>query len=349
MTKLSVPDLTSGSVLELARERFCQIEEADLGHGDTARIQVAHATDVLYLPSALLKGQSLQIVEGRFIPIEAVFDSFTVEFAKQQLTMNGATIYDKEFETDEYEDDVCILGNVFSRNFTHWHEELMKVVVIERCGIECKYVLAALPSFAKELIILMGIPEDRLLEINRPTIFRRALFTTPVSYRNLSAHPGVLYALREIFFQINVTDQPFFGRKLWLNRNKQTRLGRTLVNFEEVNKCLEEFDVKTLDMGALPIRTQIAVARNLEVISGIHGSQFVHSQLMATDSVVIECFSPFYLNPTYTEIYRVLCHRYSQISSTNTPVFPYRYGVDVEVDCSQLRLALENSSRSRHF
>jgi hypothetical protein len=76
-------------------------------------------------------------------------------------------------------------------------------------------------------------------------------------------------------------------------------------------------------------------------MAGLHGSQFVHSQLMPPRSAVIECFSPLYLNPTYTEIYRVLRHRYSQLGATNTPVFPYPHGGDVEVDLQQLALALE--------
>ena len=97
-------------------------------------------------------------------------------------------------------------------------------------------------------------------------------------------------------------------------------------------------------MGALSIKSQISVARQMHVLSGLHGSQFVHSQLMAPRSTIIECFSPIYLNPTYTEIYRVLRHRYSQISPVNTPVMPYEHGGDVLVDCQQLDLALRAAS-----
>jgi hypothetical protein len=82
----------------------------------------------------------------------------------------------------------------------------------------------------------------------------------------------------------------------------------------------------------------------MQVLSGLHGSQFVHSQLLPERSFVIECFSPLYLNPTYTEIYRVLRHRYSQISPVNTPLMPYLHDGDVLVDCQQLDLALRTAS-----
>lgn len=63
---------------------------------------------------------------------------------------------------------------------------------------------------------------------------------------------------------------------------------------------------------------------------------------MRPGSRVIECFSPLYLNVTYTEIYRILRHHYSQITPTNTPAFPYPHGGDVEVDIQQLELALQD-------
>ncbi len=53
-----------------------------------------------------------------------------------------------------------------------------------------------------------------------------------------------------------------------------------------------------------------------------------------------------YLNPTYTEIYRVLQHSYAQITSMNTPLFPYPHGSDVLVDCQQLDLALRAATET---
>ena len=339
--RFDVNELTLGSALELARENSSSFVTFDPSY--SSKIEIAQLFDVLYLPSLLLHGQSLQTIKGRVVPIEANFYWYVVDFIKQKFATDRNVMYDSEFETDEFLEDVCILGNIFSRNFTHWHEELMKVLIIERSGIACRYALSGLPDFATELLMFLGINRNRILEIDRPCVFRSALFTTPINYSNVADFPEIFFALRDAINQIDVSPEPSFSRRLWLHRGEQTRLGRSLVNTDEVFRCLERYSLQIVDIGALPLRTQISVAQNVDVMCGLHGSHFVHSQLMKERSKIIECFSPLYLNPTYTDIYRILRHRYFQISSTNTPVFPYSHGTDVEVDCAQLELALQEA------
>lgn len=339
-----VEELATVSALALARERGRPIEEVSLEPGEPP-LEITGLDDVLYVPSALDTGQSLQVVEGRCLAFEAVFDDFTAQFVRARLLEKGVAEL-TGFTASDRSGDVCILGNVFSRNFTHWHEELMKVVAIERARLDCAYVVAELPAFARELLRLVGVADERVLEVRRPTRFRRALYGTAVSYRNLSDHPAVLAELRRRLFAAAPTGDPGFGAHLWLDRGAQTRLGRRLVNEEEVHRLLERHGFARIDMGALPAAGQIAAARHARAIAGLHGSQLVHSQLMRQRSAVVECFSPLYLNPTYTEIYRVLQHRYSQVCATNTPLFPYLHGADVRVDEQQLDLALGAASEA---
>lgn len=336
---LKVEDLASASALDIARDEGATIRR--IAFPGVASIEFARLSDVAYFPSALDVGQGLQVVRGRYMPLEAVFDAFTVDFVKPRLVARGRAVLDGFVQSD-FTGDVCILGNVFSRNFTHWHEELMKVVALEQAGIGCAYVLSELPPFARDLLGIIGIPPERILEVREPTRFAGAFYSTPISYRNVADYPGVLLALRERL--LTAPSMPGHGPRLWLDRGQQTRLGRKLVNEEEVHRLLERHGFERLDMGALPVAAQINIARRAEVIAGLHGSQFVHTQLMQAGSGVIECFSPIYLNPTYTEIYRVMRHRYSQINSTNTPLMPYLHGGDVLVDCQQLDLALSQTS-----
>ena len=337
MSRIPINEIVGASVLDIVRQAGGRIDKLKLGNG-TPLIEAAIARDVFYMPSALAPGQSVQLVGNRHMPMEAVFDDFTPSFVRQELLKRRLTELPDSEET--IDGTVCILGNVFSRNFGHWHEEMMKVIVLERIGYECNYVIADLPAFARELLGLIGIAPGRILEVPRPTRFRAALFTTPVSYRNVAEYPEVLLALRERLLAADRGCKPEFGPRLWLDRGKQTRLGRKLINEEEVCRVLNRYSFERVDMGSLPVVNQIAISRNARVISGLHGAQFVHSQLMNPRSCVIECFSPMYLNPTYTEIYRVLQHSYAQITSTNTPLFPYPHGSDVLVDCQQLDLAM---------
>jgi hypothetical protein len=337
MSRIRINEIVGVSVLDIARQAGGRIDKVKLGNG-TSLIEAAIVQDVFYVPSALAAGQSVQIVGNRYMPLEAVLDDFTPGFVRRELRKGRLTeLPDCE---DTINGTVCILGNVFSRNFCHWHEEMMKVVVLERTGYECNYVIAQLPGYAKELLDLIGIAPERILEVSRPTRFRAALFTTPISYRNVADYPEVLLALRERLLAADRGGKPEFGPCLWFDRGKQTRLGRKLINEEEVCRLLDRYNFERIDMGSLSVLSQIAIARNARVISGLHGAQFVHTQLMSPRSWVIECFSPMYLNPTYTGIYWVLQHSYAQVINRNTPLFPYPHGSDVLVDCQQLDLAM---------
>ena len=334
---VSVNNMGTISALETAKLQG--FETHQVVFPDDCRLEVSHLNHVLYFPSALDTGQSLQMDEGGNLIFEAVFDEFTAQFVRRQL-MDKKVFELGAFPDSEFEGPVCVLGNVFSRNFTHWHEELMKVAVIERAGIDCVYVVSELPSFSMDLLSIMGIPGHRILEVSKPTRFRSAIFSTPVSYRNVSDYSPVLMDLRQGLLKGAGQAPDGLGSRLWLERGEQTRLGRKLVNEEEVYRLVERFGFERIDMAAWSVPHQIAIAEQMQLVGGLHGSQFVHTQLMAESSAVLECFSPLYLNPTYTEIYRVLNHRYFQLSSTNTPVFPYPYGKDVHVDIQQLELAL---------
>ena len=210
---------------------------------------------------------------------------------------------------------VCVLGNVFSRNFCHWHEEMMKVIVLERFGYECNYVIAGVAPIRERTA-----RADRYSAGANPGGPATDLFSDRTLHhsRELSQRCGVsgsaACAAREAAFNRSrwkAGVRPTFV----VDRGKQTRLGRKLINEEEVCQLLHRYSFERVDMGSLSVLSQIAISRNTRVISGLHGAQFVHSQLMNPRSWVIECFSPMFLNPTYTEIYRVLHHSYAQITS----------------------------------
>jgi capsular polysaccharide biosynthesis protein len=311
-------------------------------------LPIARLRNVRYQPSALERGQGLQIFEDGAIPREASYYDYVADFAREQLCRRGISSLPEPSAADEVADemgDVCILANLFSRNFTHWHEELLKVVAIEAAELPCTYVLSGLPPFAHELLGLIGIPSQAILEVDRPLRFPSVLLPAAISYDNITNYPAVFHTLRERLLRA-IDKQPSSecNRRLWLERGAQTRLGRGLINAEGVEHALERHGVDRVDLGALPMIQQLSLARDAQLMAGPHGSAFIHSQLMQACSTVVECFSPLYLNPTYTNIYRLQRHRYSLVVSTHSKLFPYPHGEDVCVDLPQLELALETAA-----
>ena len=186
MGRILVNEIVGVSVLGIVRQAGGRIDKVTLGDG-TPPIEMTMVQDVFYMPSALAEGQSVQIVGNRHMPIEAICYDFTPGFVRQELLKKG--LRELPASEDTIEGTVCILGNVFSRNFCHWHEEMIKVILLETAGYECDYVIAGLPAFAEEMLGLIGIAPRRILEVRRPTRFRAALYTTPVSYRNIAQYP----------------------------------------------------------------------------------------------------------------------------------------------------------------
>ena len=319
--------------------------EKTLHDADTpAAIRLAELADVLYLPDVLDPGQSLCLSEGRTVPVESILDCWTVDFFHRMRRERSGYrhAYLDEFDVERVTARVAILGNVFSRNFGHWTEELLKVAALESAGEPCHYVIPNLPTFARESLRLLGIDDRRISIVHRPTVFTRAVFTTAVSHQNVSDYPAALSRLRDMV-DARLGQRPSrFGRRLWLERGAQVRAGGVTLNRDEVARTLAPYGFDIVDMGMLEVADQFASVRHATMIAGPHGSQFVHAQFMPTKSAVIECFSPIHVNPSILQICRALRQDYRQIVSRSHVIDPYGRGRDILVDCEHLALVLDS-------
>jgi capsular polysaccharide biosynthesis protein len=313
--------------------------EGESAHG---AVQLTELRDILYLPNVLEPGQSICLATRRIVPQESILDCWTAEFFKERHRQEQHRhTYSDDFEVASHRGTVCVLGNVFSRSFGHWTEEMLKVAVLEAAHIDCAYVIPTLPSFAREFLLLLGVGEHRVLTIDRPTVFERAIFTTAVHHENVQRHPAVLFQFRDLVRSRLTERASRYGPRLWLERGALVRHGGVTVNREEVYRLLERYDFEVVDMATLPLADQLRTAQQATMMAGPHGSQFVHAQFMPMRSTVIECFSPIHVNPSILQICRVLGHDYHQIVSRCNLVTPYVHGRDCQVDCDHLALVLD--------
>ena len=180
------------------------IRPTSLGFGDEQGIRLVMLRDILYLPSVLEYGQSICLAEQRLIPCESVLDCSSVQFLREsrQKTRNDQRQYSDPFEVITSEESVCILGNMFSRNFGHWSEELLKVALLERMLPGSRYAFANMPAFALDSLRFLGIEAKRIISVAGPTLFSRCIFTTAVLTRTWPTIPPP-YSYFEISFTRN--------------------------------------------------------------------------------------------------------------------------------------------------
>jgi len=321
---------------EFSRHPSIRVEKADPSRFKTPP-DVIRASDVLYVPEL-----RLQVIDGGIVPQEAVPEPWTLGFEIKRNFQGSAERYRSEFDRVHSSEEVCILSNFYSRNFYHWvTEELPKVAVLERHGFTGHYVLANLPSFAFEFMGILGVASDRVIaEVEQPTVYAAAIYTTSIHGWNVLEHQEVVLALRESL--LDGVGPSGLSARMWMDRGiGVNNKGRELVNTEEVHAVLRRHDFEVVDMAALPVHKQIAAAHNASALAGPHGAGFVHVMFQKHGSSVIECFSPQFINPGVLDLCRLMNHRYSMLVHENA-YGSYPFGDRLKINCSHLELALQD-------
>jgi len=309
-------------------------------------IEVFKVRDVLYLPD-----YGIPVWNG-FVPEEAINYSSHLDVRmgrKPGVALPSAcdrVVYPETFDSSQ--DEVCILGNIYSKNFGHWTEELLKVIVLEAFGFDGPYVIPQwYPGFCHESFSLLGIPPERIISVAGPITFKFAFFTTTISHFTAHKFPGVVHRLRDQLYEAADLETGM-GDRIWAERGGQTKKGRDVVNKEEVYSCIKKNGFVPIDFGEYTLRKQVAIDRDMEVILGPHGSAFVHCGFMAMQRDVIEIFSPYYINPSVIQLCLAMKHQYAQLVPVNTPFSLYNFGMDIMIDVDHLELALASLGPRRN-
>lgn len=310
--------------------------------GFDAPIQIAECADVLFLPNVLAKGQGVCLFRDTIIPIESILDAETLDFIRPRWPQSetGAA-YLQPFDVAYSDQTVVILGNVFSRNFTHWLEEMFKVALLEAMGLRCLYVFADLPAFTITILQALGIEPIRMIHPSKPTLFRSALFTPAVTYDTLPQLPVAPVLLRQALLEPLAGLQSRFSKRLWLERGTASHNGGQTLNKDAVHACLADYGFDVVDMMDLSFQDQLITVKGAEILAFPHGSSLAHMLFVPPRTAIIECFAPDHVNPSLSTC-RVLGHRYHQIVSRSHSLDPYAHKRDLVVDVEHLRLTLDH-------
>lgn len=299
-------------------------------------LKIVRVPDVLYVPAV-----RLQVLPDNVVPSEAVHPS-GLNFERARNFQGAADRFRSPFGAGRFDGEVCILSNLYSRNFGHWiTEELLKVSVLEQTGFTGRYVLYDQPSFSYEFLTCLGVPDERILVIgDEPTVFASAVFLTQLNMSTVFQYRDVFFGLRrELLHAATPGSVGPTPRRIWLERGAQTNNGRPLIDPDEIYELVRRYGFDVVDMARLPVSRQIAVANGAEIIAGPHGAAFVHAMFMESGSTVVECFAPHHVASRYfcPEICSLLEHRWFMLVHANVRG-SYPYGESIKIDPFQLEL-----------
>ena len=216
---LDLQKLISKSIIEEALESNPDsVRKVETHMGNTAHVLAAE--NVLYLPEL-----GLQIIDDRTVPTEGIVDPWNLGHLQRRFERRDqgageeAAPFSSYFSTKYVAEGACILSNMFSVNFSHFTEELLKVLILERAGFSGPYVYTNLSKFAFEYWDALGLDRRRLMQVSlEPAVFRSALYTTNLNFVDLSKCPDIFFELRDRMFATATGISSPFGKRLWLDR-----------------------------------------------------------------------------------------------------------------------------------
>lgn len=270
-----------------------------------------HGVNIYALSNGLYLPQHQVVICDGFVPLEGVVHSNHLIWRNFEETAIDPG------ECEKSSADVCVLGNIASYIFYHWIEELLKVVVLEDAGFKGFYAVGnPCPRFCFESLALLGVNDDRIITIAKPTIFSKVFFTSRMSLYECRGFPIVIERLRDIL-HYQVCSLGGTPDRVWAERGGTANPQRDLLNKEEVNNLILKHGFQIVDFGKLNFTRQIQIDRGASVIGGAHGSAMVHCGFMRHNSTVIEAFSANYTCSGIIQLCSVLKHSYHQIVHSN--------------------------------
>ncbi len=179
----------------------------------------------------------------------------------------------------------CILAKRYSNNYWHFTFEAMDCIhLLEEAGFTGKYIISDAP-FNKELMLLYGIEEHRILPLNElltGTVyeFERVYYPNLIGNSRACA-AKVLRRYASIMKEKTAFDQRNYPTRLFVKRSGSRRL----LDYEEV---IEKYGFVTIDPDQLSVEEQIAYFYNADIVLSPHGANLTNSLYMRKGSVLIE-------------------------------------------------------------
>lgn len=243
--------------------------------------------------------------------------------------------------TEDFEEALSLFSSC-ADNFWHWiTEQLPRLYYAQKAGFNGVYIVSKAGSFVMETLELLGVSKDRIKVASGIPRYRvRKLLVPPKCEASSFLKDYDLYR-----FLDEKIAAPFRGqepsKKLFIVR----RNSRIVRNEEALQNLVQRYGFTTVCFDGLTLKDQLRLTVNAESIIGPHGAAFTHTLFMPNKSLVVELFSPNYVNPILSPINMLKRHRYYMVTSPNRER-NYRLGDDIEAPLEVVEQILDRESKS---
>jgi capsular polysaccharide biosynthesis protein len=192
---------------------------------------------------------------------------------------------------------------IWSKNggYYHWlHDTLQRLFrVVEWLPPDTQYIIPAnLRPFQRETLHLLGIHEDQVVPFTGDEVWElEALHFAPAT-TNSGSHrrEADLWLRDKIMGACGITPQAA-SKRIYVSRRGQAQ--RRLLNEEAVERYLHELGFETCIPELLPLREQVALFAEAEVVVSTHGSAFANMLFSPPGLIVVDMIEPSMLSWAY--------------------------------------------------
>ena len=197
-----------------------------------------------------------------------------------------------------------VLASTGGNTYFHWITDVLPRLGLARRGgydpasFDWVLVNGLTHPFQEETLEHIGISKNRCLSFHKTEL---AYKMEEALLPSLPGVPGVVPPETVEFLQSTFpTKKIGAGRKLFIGRGGAEH--RALIHEGKIAAMLSERGFESVDCGKMSVQEQANIFGSAEVVVGAHGAALTNLVFCRPGTLVVELFSPAYVNPCYRDL-----------------------------------------------
>ena len=197
-----------------------------------------------------------------------------------------------------------VLASTGGDTYFHWITDVLPRLGLARRGgydpasFDWVLVNGLTHPFQEETLEHIGISKNRCLSFHKTEL---AYKMEEALLPSLPGVPGVVPPETVEFLQSTFpTKKIGAGRKLFIGRGGAEH--RALIHEGKIAAMLSERGFESVDCGKMSVQEQANIFGSAEVVVGAHGAALTNLVFCRPGTLVVELFSPAYVNPCYRDL-----------------------------------------------
>lgn len=220
------------------------------------------------------------------------------------------------------------------RNYYHFMVECLPIIILSRkilASGEARLLLDVGPSYVKEALELVGIPETAIVQPDQSCrSYRGAYMIERLNYACYARSSAVRMIRSCLQDALNITAPSGQGRRLYISRCDARQ--RRVVNEKELMAHLSVLGFEMVECGTLTVQEQVRLFSQAAWVISPHGANMTNIMFMQSGTV-LELVSEVFPSEVYWSLASASKLRYAAYVATNVA---HDDGYDLLVDCDQL-------------